>query len=191
MRSSYDKYQESKELIRKIFEDKHERYGYRRITLEMKKQGNLINHKTVLKLKNQCNLRCMVRKKKNHSYKESAGRVVPNILRRNFSTVSINRKWAADIREFKFFGQKVYLSPIIDFCNQEIISFTVSDSPDLVMVTQMLNKAFENLPGNVDLLIHSDQGWHYQHLTYQNMLKEKGITQSMSRKENCLDNAVI
>jgi transposase InsO family protein len=79
----------------------------------------------------------------------------------------------------------------MDLYNQEIISCTISTSPNLAMVTQMLNEAFEILPKNVNLIVHSDQGWHYQHLTYQNMLKEKAIIQSMSRKGNCLDNAVM
>lgn len=186
-----DKYQEERKLIRKIFEDNKGRYGYRRITYEMRKNGYLINHKTVQKLMNQCGLKCMVRKKKYRSYKGTIGKIAPNILQRDFSTVALNQKWATDISEFNLFGQKIYLSPIMDLYNQEIISFTISDSPNLAMVTQMLNKAFKNLPNNVDLIIHSDQGWHYQHLTYQKTLKDKGITQSMSRKGNCLDNAVI
>lgn len=186
-----DKYQEEKKLIYKIFKDNRGRYGYRRITLEMRNQGYLINHKTVLKLMNLCGLKCMVRKKKYHSYRGTIGRAAPNILQRDFSTTALNQKWATDISEFNLFGEKIYISPIMDLYNQEIISCTISNSPNLGMVTQMLDEAFEVLPKNVDLTIHSDQGWHYQHLTYQNMLKEKGITQSMSRKGNCLDNAVI
>lgn len=186
-----DKYQEEKKLIYKIFKDNRGRYGYRRITLEMRNQGYLINHKTVLKLMNQCGLKCMVRKKKYHSYRGTIGKTAPNVLQRDFSTTGFNQKWATDISEFNLFGQKIYISPIMDLHNQEIISCTISNSPNLAMVTQMLDEAFDVLPNNVDLIVHSDQGWHYQHLTYQNMLKEKGITQSMSRKGNCLDNAVI
>ena len=186
-----DKHQEEKKLIYKIFKDNRARYGYRRITLEMRKQGYLINHKAVLKLMNQCGLKCMVRKKKYYSYRGTIGKIAPNVLERDFSTTALNQKWATDISEFNLFGQKKYIAPIMDLYNQEIISFTISDSPILAMVTQMLNEAFEVLPKKVDLIVHSDQGWHYQHLTYQNMLKEKGITQSMSRKGNCLDNAVI
>jgi transposase InsO family protein len=165
-----DKYREKKELIHKIFEDNRGRYGYRRITLEMRRQGYLINHKTVLKLMNQCGLKCMVRKKKYHSYKGSIGKIAPNVLQRDFSTVALNKKWATDISEFNLLGQKRYFSPIMDLYNQEIVSFTISDSLNLAMVTQMLNKAFENLPKNVNLIIHSGQGWHYQHLTYQKIL---------------------
>ena len=61
----------------------------------------------------------------------------------------------------------------------------------LSMVTTMLDKAFETIPDASDLILHSDQGWQYQHKQYQRMLKKKGIQQSMSRKGNCLDNAVM
>lgn len=58
-------------------------------------------------------------------------------------------------------------------------------------VTEMLEHAFETIPGGTNLILHSDQGWQYQHKQYQQMLKAKGVRQSMSRKGNCLDNAVI
>lgn len=59
------------------------------------------------------------------------------------------------------------------------------------MVTQMLDETFAQIPDSTNLILHSDQGWHYQNKQYQQMLKAKGIRQSMSRKGNCLDNAVI
>lgn len=71
------------------------------------------------------------------------------------------------------FWFKRYLSPIMDLYNREIISFTITESPNLSMVTDMLKKAFTLLPDDVDLIIHSDQGWHYQHPTYQQMLRKK------------------
>jgi len=96
-----------------------------------------------------------------------------------------------DVSEFSLFGQKLYLSPILDLCSRDIVSYTISDRPGLSMVTTMLDKAFEKLPNGTNLILHSDQGWHYQHKQYQRMLNAKGIRQSMSRKGNCLDNAVI
>ncbi|WP_444641930.1 IS3 family transposase [Caproiciproducens sp. R1] len=89
------------------------------------------------------------------------------------------------------FGQKLYLSPILDLCSRDIVSYTISGRPVLSMVTTMLDKAFEHLPNGINLILHSDQGWHYQHKQYQRMLNAKGIRQSMSRKGNCLDNAVM
>jgi len=96
-----------------------------------------------------------------------------------------------DRQTFSLLGKKLYLSPILDLCSKDIVSYTISDRPVLSMVTTMLDKAFEQLPNGTNLILHSDQGWHYQHKQYQRMLNTKGIRQSMSRKGNCLDNAVI
>ena len=96
-----------------------------------------------------------------------------------------------DVTEFSLFGEKLYLSPILDLCSRDIVSYDLSDKPMLSMVTRMLDKAFEQIPDGTDLILHSDQGWRYQHRQYQRMLTDKGIRQSMSRKGNCLDNAVI
>lgn len=186
-----DKYQEEKKLISQIFHENHGRYGYRRITLELNQRGYNLNHKTVLKLMNQCGLKCMVRRKKYNTYRGTVGKVAPNILERDFSTTALNQKWVTDVSEFSLFGSKRYLSSIMDLYNREIISFTITESPNLSMVTDMLEKAFTILPDGTNLIIHSDQGWHYQHSAYQQMLKKRGIVQSMSRKGNCLDNAII
>ena len=88
-------------------------------------------------------------------------------------------------------GEKLYLSPILDLHSSDLVSYTISDCLVLSMVTTMLDKAFAKIPDGIDLILHSDQGWQYQHKQYQCMLREKGIRQSMSRKGNCLDNAVI
>ena len=89
------------------------------------------------------------------------------------------------------FGEKLYLSPILDLCSSDLVSYTISDRPALSMVTTMLDEAFAKIPAETNLILHSDQGWQYQHKQYQQMLREKGVRQSMSRKGNCLDNAVI
>lgn len=186
-----DKYEKIKEEIKVIYEENQGRYGYRRITMELKNRGYAINHKTVSKLMKSLNLKCMVRKKKYRSYRGEIGRIAPNLLNRNFEALKPNQKWATDITEFSLFGTKLYLSPIIDLYNGEIISYEISERPVLKQVLKMLDKAFLNLPDNTDLILHSDQGWQYQHQAYQKQLKDKGIRQSMSRKGNCLDNAVM
>lgn len=168
-----DKYQEEKKLISQIFHENHGRYGYRRITLELNQRGYNLNHKTVLKLMNQCGLKCMVRRKKYNTYRGTVGKVAPNILERDFSTTALNQKWVTDVSEFSLFGSKRYLSSIMDLYNREIISFTITESPNLSMVTDMLEKAFTILPDGTNLIIHSDQGWHYQHSAYQQMLKKE------------------
>jgi putative transposase len=89
------------------------------------------------------------------------------------------------------FGQKLYLSPILDLCSRDIVSYVISERPVLSMAMSMLDKAFARISDNTNLILHSDQGWQYQHKQFQHALKEKGIFQSMSRKGNCLDNAVM
>lgn len=137
------------------------------------------------------NVLCLVRIKKYKSYKGTIGKIAPNIIDRNFHAEAPNQKWTTDVTEFKLFGKKLYLSPILDMYNSEIISYNISTRPNLSMVMDMLDKAFIKIPDNTKIIMHSDQGWHYQHNLYQRRLKEKGIIQSMSRKSTCLDNSIM
>ena len=139
----------------------------------------------------QLGLVCRVRIKKYRSYKGEVGKIAPNLLNRSFYAEKPNQKWVTDVTEFRLFGQKLYLSPILDLHNGYLVSYTIFERPILSMVTTMLDKAFETIPDGTELILHSDQGWQYQHKQYQRMLRKKGIRQSMSRKGNCLDNAVI
>lgn len=186
-----DKYNVIKELIKQIYSQNKGRYGYRRITLELSNRGVLINHKTVLQLMRVLGLKSLIRLKKYKSYKGEMGKAAPNILARNFKATKPNQKWATDVTEFNVSGKKLYLSPIIDLFNQEIISYELSERPNFNQVMTMLKKSFKKLPVLTNLILHSDQGWQYQMKQYQRILKEKGIKQSMSRKGNCLDNAII
>lgn len=136
-------------------------------------------------------VKCMVRIKKYLSYKGEIGKIAPNIIQRDFSTNAPNQKWTTDITEFSLHGTKLYLSPILDMYNGEIISYNISERPVLGQVIDMLDKAFAKIPDDTNLIFHSDQGWQYQHKQYQERLKEKGIRQSMSRKGNCLDNSIM
>lgn len=186
-----DKYEEVKEIIREIFDEHQGRYGYRRITLELRNRGFKINHKTVRRLMNEMGIRCLVRMKKYRSYRGQAGKIAPNILNRDFKASKPNEKWVTDVTEFHLHGEKLYLSPILDLYNGEIIAFNTEKRPVYPLVSKMLDKAFKRLNEEDAPILHSDQGWHYQMKQYQHALKEHGITQSMSRKGNCLDNAVI
>ena len=186
-----DKYKTIKQLIKSIYHKHKGRYGYRRITDELENKGIVINHKTVLRLMKLLGLKSIIRIKKYKSYKGEQGKIAPNILERNFKATAPNQKWATDITEFNVSGKKLYLSPIIDLFNQEIISYELTERPVFNQVVMMLKKAFKKIPNNTNLTLHSDQGWQYQMKQYQYLLKEKGIIQSMSRKGNCLDNAII
>lgn len=186
-----DKYQSVKELIKQIYHHHKGRFGYRRITLKINQKGILINHKTVLKLMKILGLKSVIRIKKYKSYKGELGKIAPNVLNRNFKAISSNQKWATDITEFNVLGKKLYLSPLIDLFNGEIISYELSERANFDQIIAMLKKSFKRITNQTNLILHSDQGWQYQMKQYQKILKDKGIIQSMSRKGNCLDNAII
>ena len=188
---SRDKYLDIKALIQAVYHKHKGRYGYRRITLLLRQQGLLINHKTVFKLMGSLSLKSIIRIKKYKSYKGEQGKIAPNVLNRGFKAKKPNQKWATDVTEFNVSGKKLYLSPILDLYNQEIISYELSERPDFKSVISMLGKALQKTDKTETLLLHSDQGWQYQMKQYQYLLQQNGITQSMSRKGNCLDNAVI
>lgn len=131
------------------------------------------------------------RKKKYKSYKGVVGKIADNHIERNFTATKSNEKWFTDVTEFNLRGEKIYLSPIIDGYGRDIVSYNISKSPNLAQIDDMLSKAFtenENLDG---LIFHSDQGWQYQHVSYQNNLSSRNIIQSMSRKGNSPDNGLI
>ena len=186
-----DKYSEIRKQITDIFHENKGRYGYRRITMEMHNRGYVINHKTVLRLMNEEKIKCMVRIKKYRSYKGEVGKVAPNLLERDFSTSAPNEKWVTDVTEFSLFGRKLYLSPILDLYSSYLVSYTISEHPALSLVLNMARQALSVLSRGAEPILHSDQGWQYQHKQYQKLLNDHGIKQSMSRKGNCLDNAVI
>lgn len=185
-----EKHQNIMEEITSIYQHDKGRYGYRRITLALRRCGYLINHKTVQRLMGNMSLTAVIRVKKYRSWKGQVGMAVPNILRRNFRAEKPNEKWVTDVTEFAVNGEKLYLSPLLDVFNDEVISYSLSERPVMGLVHTMLEKAFLRLkPGDTPVL-HSDQGWQYQMAAYQGKLKSNGVLQSMSMKGNCLDNAM-
>ena len=139
----------------------------------------------------QLNLKSLVRPKRYQSYKGQVGRVADHLLCRKFTASQPHEKWVTDVTEFNVRGEKVYLSPILDLYNQEIVSYEVDTRPHYGMVQKMLDTAIDRLSPTQTPMIHSDQGWQYQMSNFRHKLKERGLTQSMSRKGNCLDNAVM
>jgi len=129
-----------------------------------------------------------VRIKKYRSYKGDVGRASPNILQRAFRSDRANEKWVTDVTEFNVAGEKLYLSPVMDLYNGEIVAYETARSP-AKLVGDMLTKALGKLADTDKPVLHSDQGWQYRMPSYRNMLEERKVTQSMSRKGNCLDNA--
>ena len=177
-------------MVQSIYHEHKGRYGYRRIHLELRKRDITLNHKTVQRLMRQLGLKSTMRPKKYRSYRGEVGKTAPNVLERDFNASKPDEKWVTDVTEFKVKGQKVYLSPVVDLFTREVVTYKVAQRADLLLVTEMLEDAISKLNPESKPIIHSDQGWHYRHRAYQKQLNDSGLTQSMSRKGNCLDNAV-
>ncbi|MBQ9103147.1 MAG: IS3 family transposase [Treponema sp.] len=187
-----DKYKEIKSEILDIYYKSNRRKGYRWITSDLKKLGYNINHKTVLRLMQRLGIKSVVRAKKYSSFTGSvSGTAVENIPGRDFSTTEINQKWTTDVTEFKVCGKRVYLSGIMDMHSKELIAHTVGFSPNMKLIMRMIKLAYRKTGNPKNVIIQSDQGWQYRHVSYKHFLKKKNAVQSMSRKGNCLDNAVI
>jgi len=186
-----DKYAEMKKEITSIYEENKKRYGYRRVALELRNRGYIVNHKTVQRLMKSLALQGKQRKSKYRSYKGEVGKIAPNILKRDFMASKPFEKLATDVTEFAVCDEKIYLSPVLDLFNSEIISYSISFSPNFAQTREMLAGLFAKLPMESTPVLHSDQGWQYQMREYQRMLSEHNIQQSMSRKGNCLDNSVM
>lgn len=186
-----DKYVELKEKIQQVYHDEKGRYGYRRVALVVRKDGMLVNKKVVERLMAALGLKSLVRPKKYQSYRGTVGKIAPNRLERNFVAQRPNQKWVSDVTEFKVAQQKLYLSPVMDLYNGEIIAYETATRPQYNLVGNMLDKALSTLGENPKLVLHTDQGWQYQQAQYRHKLRSHGVKQSMSRKGNCLDNAAM
>jgi putative transposase len=191
-----DPNQNLKEGIIELFQKHEGKYGYRRIYLELRNKGYLVNHKKVQRIMKEMGLKCVkfTRKSRYNSYKGKVGKVAKNRLNRRFRTSIPLQKLVTDVTEFKCAGnEKLYLSPILDLYNGEILSYGISNKPTLDFVLKPLNQAIEVIHSEAKYrtTIHSDQGWHYQHNKWVKTLKKNNIFQSMSRKATCADNAAM
>jgi putative transposase len=159
---------ELEEVIQSVFEENHGNYGYRRIYLALRNRGYLVNHKKVSRIMRKLGIQCVKffhKSRRYRSYKGEVGKIAKNLIRRRFSTPFPYQKLATDITEFKYGnGQKLYLNPLMDLFNGEILSFEVSNRPNLAFVMKPLERALACIKGaKYRTTIHSDQGWHYQH----------------------------
>ena len=186
-----DRWEVERRRIAELYHQHKGRYGYRRLTLAMRNEGYVINGKTVRRLMAEAGIKCQVRMKKYRSYKGEVGKIAPNLLERDFKVNEPHKKLVTDVTEFHLFGSKIYLSLVLDLYNEELIFYTIYRRPVLDMVLDMIKGTVAVIGDKTNAILHSDQGFHYQHKDYQEMLKDNHIIQSMSRKGNCLDNAVI
>jgi putative transposase len=187
-----DRHAELKEAIREAFEAANSAYGHRRILAILRRQGWRVSKKTVLKLMRALGLQCPVRRRKRYnSFRGEVGEAAENVLNRQFGTEFPQTKWATDVTEFNVGKSKVYLSPILDLYDNRVISAIAGPSPSVKMVTDSLRAAINTLQPNEKPLVHSDQGFQYRHALWKDALHDVGLTQSMSRKGTCLDNAAM
>lgn len=188
-----NKHSDMKTRISAIYTEHKGRYGYRRITAALRNSmAQPVNHKRVQRLMQHMGLRSLIRAKRR--YRRADGQCdvhVPNVLQRNFCATAPAQKWATDITEFSVNGQKLYLSACMDLYNGEIVSHLMARRPVFELVTNTIEAALPRLEGAAGVVLHSDQGWHYKMPPYRAMLARHGVTQSMSRKGNCYDNAGI
>ncbi len=188
-----DKDQELKAEIQSIFIEHKGNYGYRRIYLELRNRGYLVNHKRVQRLMKVLNLQAKMRQKRKYSsHKGDVGKKAENLIQRQFEGSKTMEKCYTDVTEFAIPAstQKLYLSPVLDGFNSEIIAYNLSTSPNLEQVKTMLEQAFTEKHYE-NTILHSDQGWQYQHASYHQFLESKGIQASMSRKGNSPDNGMM
>ena len=188
-----DKNQTIKAEIQAIFTEHKGNYGYRRITLALRNRGFVVNHKKVQRLMKALGLSARIRRKRKYSsYQGEIGKKAENLIRRQFEASKPMEKCYTDVTEFAIpsSSQKLYLSPVLDGFNSEIIAYNLSRSPNLAQVKTMLEQAFsEEYYENT--ILHSDQGWQYQHNYYHQFLESRGIQPSMSRKGNSTDNGMM
>lgn len=147
VRNRPDKHAQLKQKISQIYQHHKGCYGYRRITALLTREHEHVNHKTVQRLMNEQSLKAVIRVKKYRSWKGEKGKIAPNVLQRNFRATRPNEKWVTDVTEFDVAGLKLYLSPIIDPFNGEVVSHVMSERPAMNMVSTMLERAGDTVPG--------------------------------------------
>lgn len=186
-----DKDSELKEIISFEYEKVKGIYGYRRMTIILKrKYGIYANHKRVYRLMKQMDLQAVIRRKRTYIKNKKGSVILPNIINRNFHAEETNKKWVTDMSYIIFNGNRMYLSVILDLFNNEVIAYKLSCTYSLEFVIDVVKEAIKGRKVK-DTILHSDQGHLYTENRYVDALKSMGIIQSMSRKGNCYDNAAI
>ena len=189
----HDKDKETKGEIQEIYYEHKGNYGYRRITLELRNRGFVVNQKKVQRLMKLFGLSSQIRRKhKYSSYQGEVGKKADNLIQRQFEAANPMEKCYTDVTEFAIPNSthKLYLSPVLDGFNSEIIAYNLSTSPNLEQVKSMLDQSFTE-EHYENTILHSDQGWQYQHQFYHDFLKQNGIRPSMSHKRNSPDNGMM
>ena len=131
--------------------------------------------------------------KRTHRYSKVQHHNIPNLVKRNFNCFNINEKWPIDISYIFAVNGLKYLCAIKDLYDKSLVAYNISNFIDLKLVLDTVKQALKNVPYNQrkNLILHSDQGWHFTNWQYVKLLKENNITQSISSKGSCVDNVPI
>jgi len=165
-------------------------YGYRRIKVWIARQtGQIVNHKAVLRVMNKYGLLSQIRRRRKYTYYSDYLHRYDNLLNRDFKADRPNQKWVTDISYIQTKQGVLYLSTIKDLFDNSIVAYNTGTEQTVNLVLNTIKKAKENETVTAELHLHSDQGFQYTSHGYFNLTKEYGITPSMSRRGNCLDNA--
>lgn len=176
-------------IVKKAFINSKKTYGYRRITKHLKlNYGIIMNHKKVNRIMKKYNLRAKYIKKRKYKYFRFEENVVTNIVDRDFNQPNI---WFTDITYLIIKGKRRYLSTILDSMTRKVITYKISKFNNNKLVMDTLNSAIKKTKKISKITIHSDQGSQYTSYEFKNICYDNGITRSMSRKGNPIDNAPI
>ncbi len=185
--------QERMQLVKEAWLKSRKSYGYRRITIALQQKGHMINHKAVLRLMQKLSIRSVARKRKLYTKVTQLDTYhrYDNILDRDFTATRPNEKWGTDISYVMTLRGWAYLSTIKDLFDGFIVAHLLRKDLSTSLVTDTINLAVhkEKVTNEDKVLIHSDQGLQYTSEAYFSLTKKYNMTQSMSRRGNCWDNA--
>ncbi len=167
------------------------RYGYRRVTWQLRREGELVNHKKVLRLMRQSDLLCRVKRKwvKTTDSKHPFRRY-PNLIK-GMVVSRLNQVWLSDITYIRIRTGFVYLAAILDTYSRKVVGYAVSTALDTALTLQALKMAIEERKPASGIIHHSDQGVQYASAEYVAELRKHGFLVSMSRAGNPYDNAMM
>jgi putative transposase len=184
-------------IIKKIFVKYKGKLGIRQLKMHIERETGLVfNKKKIARIKRKFNLQTVIRRRNKYrvfANKKQEHETFPNLLDRDFKQESPDRVYSTDITQINYGTKKAYVAAVKDLCTNEIVSNSISSRIDINLTNSAIDKALKRL--TVDekrkLMIHSDQGVHFTHISYRRKLEQNGVTQSMSRRGNCIDNAPI
>lgn len=193
-KSEFDKkWDELLEYVMTYHETYNHTMGYRQMRDAINRdKGKEYSDYQVYKAMHHLNIASRIRRN-THSctIRAKDAKTAPNLLARDFNASMPNEKWVTDVTEFKYgkkFENKIYLSAILDLYDRYPVSYILGDHNNNPLVFDTFNEALRNNP-DAHPLFHSDAGFQYTSPSFVHMLKEAGMTQSMSRVGRCLDNA--